>query len=323
MSIGGVHLLGVDATTGHKLLLTVGAVVAYVILRRLLSMATRTTVPPATHTRVVFWIRQVLSVVLLVGIALTLISIWFANPSQVTTVGGLLTAGIAVALQRVITAFAAYLILMRGSTFQLGDRVVMGGVRGDVIGLDPFQTTIMEMGQAPAEQADPPAMWVHGRQFTGRIVTVNNGVIFDKPVYNLTRDFPYIWDEIMIPIAYGDKDGKAEEIMLEAARRHAVTAAQLGDDERVKLEQRYGMAIPEIEPRTFYTLTDNWIAIALRYLVLDHGARAAKDRIHREILAGLRREKIGVASGTYAIVEMPPLRIENGAAVSASAPRSG
>ena len=34
-------------------------------------------------------------------------------------------------------------------------------------------------------------MWVHSRQFTGRIVTVSNEKIFDEPVYNYTRDFPY------------------------------------------------------------------------------------------------------------------------------------
>ena len=65
-----------------------------------------------------------------------------------------------------------------------------------------MQTQIMEMGQSPQEQADAPAMWVHSRQFTGRIVTVTNDKVFDEPVYNYTHEFPYIWDEISLPVAY-------------------------------------------------------------------------------------------------------------------------
>ena len=34
-------------------------------------------------------------------------------------------------------------------------------------------------------------MWVQSRQHTGRIVTVANSKIFDEPVYNYTRNFPF------------------------------------------------------------------------------------------------------------------------------------
>ena len=73
----------------------------------------------------------------------------------------------------------------------------MGGVRGDVIALGFIQTTIMEMGQPPSVESNAdPAMWVRSRQYTGRVVTVTNAKIFDEPVYNYTRDFPYIWEEM-------------------------------------------------------------------------------------------------------------------------------
>ena len=80
----------------------------------------------------------------------------------------------------------------------------MGGVRGDVIALNFIQTTIMEMGQPPSVQTADPAIWVKSRQYTGRVVTVTNDNIFQEPVYNYTRDFPYLWEEINIPITYTD-----------------------------------------------------------------------------------------------------------------------
>jgi small-conductance mechanosensitive channel len=317
VTLFGVHLLGFDLRTGEKLILTVGLLVLFALLRRLVAYATRARVSAAkdpaaegTAARTVFWARQVISLVLFAALVLALVSVWFDNAANFATVGALFTAGIAVALQRVITAFAGYVIILRGSTFSIGDRIVMGAVRGDVIALDPFQTTIMEMGESRAEQSDAPAVWVHGRQFTGRIVTVNNGVIFDQPVYNYTRDFPYVWDEIMLPIPYDGDEARAERIMLDAVARHAVRADAFRADDRVRLQQRYGLEVDDLIPRAFYELTDNWIAISVRFLVHDHGARAAKDAIFREILAAFRAAGISVASGTYAIVQMPPIKVD-------------
>ena len=134
--------------------------------------------------------------------------------------------------------------------------------------------------------------------------------LIDEPVYNYTRDFPYIWDEIMIPIPYEGDDEQAEQILLAAARRHAVNAESIAEDKKIQLEQRFGLRMPEIAPRTYYALTDNWIAISLRFLVHTHNARNAKDLMQREILAAFRAAGIGIASGTYAIVQVPPITIE-------------
>src|SRR5205807_6397666 len=118
------------------------------------------------------------------------------TPPRLTTRAGLPTARLAFALQKVLTSFAGYVLILRGRTFTVGDRIPMGGVRGDVIALGFMQTTIMEMGQPPSVQSADPAMWVKSRQFTGRLVTVTNSKIFDEPVYNYTRDFPFIWEEM-------------------------------------------------------------------------------------------------------------------------------
>ena len=157
-----------------------------------------------------------------------LVSIWFDDPTRLTTALGLVTAGLAFALQKVVTAFAGYFVILRGRTFNVGDRITMGGVRGDVIALGFIQTTIMEMGQPPSVQNADPAMWVRSRQYTGRIVTVSNAKIFDEPVYNYTREFPYIWEEMTLPITYTADRARAERILLEVAGRHTVPHRRTG-----------------------------------------------------------------------------------------------
>ncbi len=121
-----------------------------------------------------------------------------------------------------IISLAAYFVILRGDTFTVGDRITLGGVRGDVVRLGFLKTTIMEMGQPPSVAASDPAVWVNSRQYTGRLVTVTNGVIFNEPVYNYTRDFPYLWEEITLPISYEADRAAAEDVLLAAARAHAV-----------------------------------------------------------------------------------------------------
>jgi hypothetical protein len=73
---------------------------------------------------------------------------------------------------------------------------------------------------------------------------------------------------------------------------------------------------PSVEPKVFVRLTDNWIELSLRFAARDHGVRGLKDAMYREILAALTEAKLEIASGTYAVVAMPPLKVELTAPVS-------
>jgi hypothetical protein len=77
-----------------------------------------------------------------------------------------------------------------------------------------------------------------------------------------------------------------------------------------ELERHYFIRRSEIKPTINIRLTDNWIEMAVRFVVEDHGIRETKNRISRDILEGLGREKIGIASGTYEVVGMPPIRVD-------------
>jgi small-conductance mechanosensitive channel len=311
----GITLVGATPENLHKLLLTVGFVLAAVAITWLVRKLLGLLIGSRSGTRFQFWAKQGVSLIIAAILILGIVSIWFDNPARLAGVVGLIGAGIAFALQRVITAVAGYFVILRGKTFNVGDRIVMGGVRGDVLNLSFMQTQIMEMGQPPQVDANTdPAMWVHSRQFTGRIVTVTNDKIFNEPVYNYTRDFPYIWEEVRLPIRFEDDRDKAESILLNAARRHGLTCDKLGEPETRRLEQRFGVDVGEVDPRVFWRITDNWLELTARFLVPDHGIRDIKDKMHRDILAGLDQAKIGIASATYEIVGMPPLRLEQPAA---------
>lgn len=308
MVIYGVKLIGINAHTAEKLLFTLVFIACFLVLRFLLKMLTRVIFARYQQQRIRFWMRQAIDVATTVVLLVGLLSIWFDDPTNLATGLGLASAGLAFALQKVITSLAGYVVILRGKTFNVGDRITMGGVRGDVIALGFIQTTIMEMGQPPSVQGADPAMWVSGRQFTGRIVTVTNSMVFEEPVYNYSRDFPLIWEEMRIPVTYACDRERAEQILLAAAGEHTRETTELGRAALEETMRRYPLVPAELEPRVFYRITDNWLELGLRFLSPSHGARALKDRMSRDILREFDQAGIGIASATYDIVGFPALR---------------
>jgi len=311
MEFLGVRLVGINAETVYKLLLSV-TVIAVILFGRtaLTTVLVRWRGGDRHNQRAAFWGRQVVSIIFAVIVLIALVSIWFDDPQRLTTGLGLMSAGLAFALQRVITALAGYVLIMRGNTFTVGERIKMGGVRGDVIALSFLQTKILEMGQPPSVQSEDPAMWVRSRQFTGRIVTVTNDKVFDEPVFNYTRDFPFIWEEIRIPVPYTANRRIAESILIDCATRETHVFDEVSAPHRNQLEQRYGITLDDFTPRVFYRLTDNWLELTLRFIVPEHGIRQVKDTIARSILDAFEEAGITIASATFDIVGLPPLRVE-------------
>ena len=313
MKILGVDWLGVNAESGRKLLFSLGFIAVVLIvsalLRALVGLVLQRT--DLTSVRTKFWTRQGVSLFAAVLLILGLMSIWFDDPARLATVFGLITAGLAFALQQVVTSIAGYFVILRGATFNVGDRISMGGVRGDVLRLGFIQTTIMEMGQPPSVQGADPAMWVKSRQFTGRIVTVSNSKIFAEPVYNYTREFPYIWEEMPIPITYQADRKRAEQILLEAARKHAVDADSIAAEAKTDLQDRFGVEPIDLEPRVYFRITDNWLELTVRFLLTTHQIRGAKDAISRHIVDAFDDAGIGIASATYDIVGFPPVQLKS------------
>lgn len=311
MELLGIRLVGINAESGKKFLLTLALLVAAWALTRGLRFLANRFSRQGANVRAYFWSSQTITIGIAILFVVVFVSIWFDQPQRLTTALGLVSAGLAFALQRVVTAVAGYFIILRGRLFTTGDRISMGGVRGDVIRLGITNTTVMEMGQPPAVQMANPAMWVEARQYTGRIVTITNDKVFDTPIYNYTRDFPFIWEEMQIVVPFKADYAAAESILLEAARRHTVALSEMSREALRILEQRFLVRPSDTFPRIYYRLTDNWLELSVRFIVREHDIREVKDAISREVLKNYGQAGIEIASNTIDVVGFPPLRIRD------------
>jgi small-conductance mechanosensitive channel len=309
MEVFGIRLVGVTGENGRKLLLTLIFILLLLALRFLMSGIARLLLHGRRNERIRFWIHQAINLTSALLIVLGALSIWFDDPTRLTTAVGLVTAGLAFALQKVVTSVAGYFVILRSRVFTVGDRILMSGVRGDVIALGFVQTTIMEMGQPPGERPDDPKVWVKSRQFTGRIVTVTNDKIFEEPVFNYTRDFPYLWEEITVPIAYKDDRNRVEQILLGAAERHTMDISEMSEEALENMRRRYYIPTASLKPKVYFRIGDNWLEVTVRFIAKERGSRELKDAMSRDILAAFDEAGIGIASATLDIVGLPPLRI--------------
>lgn len=172
--------------------------------------------------------RKTLSFISYVLMLLYGVSVFSNSLSQLTVILGATGAGIAFALQEVIASLAGWTALSFGQFYKTGDRIQLGGITGDVIDVSILRTTLMECGG-----------WVKGDLYNGRIVRVANSFVFKEPVYNYSGDFPFLWDEITIPVTYGGDHHLAREILVRVTNEVAGNYIPQAETRWEKMVEKY------------------------------------------------------------------------------------
>jgi small-conductance mechanosensitive channel len=213
---------------------------------------------------------------------------------------GVASAGVAFALKDVITSVAGWVSISAGGFYKTGDRIQLAGIRGDVIDVGVFKTTLMEIGQ-----------WVNSDLYNGRIVRVSNNLVFTESVFNYSADFPFVWDEFTLPIKYGSDLVLAQELLNRVCNEVVdpyVTSAKATWDHAAR---KYLIDAAQFEPMVTMRATDNWIEFTIRYIVDYKKRRLTESELFRRILDELQKtsDRVQLSSGTYAIVQVPPLQV--------------
>ncbi len=152
---------------------------------------------------------------------------------------GLLSAALGFALQKPITGIAAWLMVIINRPFTIGDRILIGDVRGDVADIRITHIYLYEVGGL-----------VPGEENTNRVILIPNSMLFDLNVINYTKSSEYVLDEVGFIVTFKSDLEKAKNVALRGA--HTITGDII---ERTQHE-------PYI--RTFFTPTG--IKIHIRYM---------------------------------------------------------
>jgi len=228
-------------------------------------------------------IASMLAVLIFIAASIT---IWVDNLQALLVSYGILAAGAAVALQDVFKNFAGSLVIFITGTYHIGDRIEINSKIGDVIDIGIFYTTLLETNE-----------WVNGDQATGRLSIIPNSFVLTGIVNNYTRDHPYIWDEISIPVTYDSDWREALTIIARVIDAETKEVTAKSEVSVSKLSDKYYLPQKSTEPTVFATLTDNWINMNIRYITEVRQRRIMKDRLNRTLLTELEKvDNIKIAS---------------------------
>jgi small-conductance mechanosensitive channel len=273
-----------------SLVIPLGAWIIYQILKRILKRQ----VKDVTHRHS---LRALTRNVIFVTAIIMIILVWLRPQQNLTVVIGLAVVGIILASQSAISSFSGYLLIISSNIYGIGDRISINNVTGDVMDIGFMRTTIMEIGQ-----------WVKADQYTGRIVTISNKALYDNPVFNYTRNWGYLWDEIMIPVTYTSDWRRTADIMSDLGNKYTAQLQEDAEAKLTKLIDRFPLKQTKVEPSIYFVMTDNWIEITLRFVVDAQERRKVKAQLYRELLQQFKEENITVASATFDIVSFPALQ---------------
>jgi len=137
--------------------------------------------------------------------------------------------------------------------------------------------------------------------------------LFSKNRYsNYSGDFPFLWDEIKIPIQYGSNYEKTTEILLQIGKEVVDGLPGQSKDKWHELQNKYRLEEAETEPMVSLTANDNWVEFTLRYVVSYKKRRFTKTQLFTKILKSVEATKgeIKFASATFQLVEAPEISVK-------------
>ena len=261
---------GLSAGTFVKLLLSAAVLLAYFALRWILvHIATRNVQEAARKYLAAKTIRYLLGALGLVF----LIRIWVGGLAGIATYLGIVSAGIAIALQDPLANLAGWFYLIFRKPFVTGDRIQIGDHAGDVVDISLFQFTIVEIGN-----------WVDADQSTGRIIHVPNGWVFKRPTCNYTQGFNFIWNELPVTITFESNWKKAKELLTEIAIKHSAVKSEHAAAQIRQAAKRFMIFYQHLTPIVWTSVAAYGVTLTIRYLCSPRNRRSTAGAMWEEIL---------------------------------------
>ena len=199
--------------------------------------------------------------------------IWLDGIGSIVTYLGLLSAGIAIALKDPITNITGWLFILWNRPLETGDRIQLGDHSGDVIDINFFNFTVMEIGN-----------WVDADQNTGRIIHIPNGKIFIETLANYGKGFEYIFNEIPVLITFESEWEKAKKILEKIAKDFGAHPTRAAELEIKKASQKFLIQKQKLDPVVYTKVADSGVLLTVRYLCAPKNRRDTEQEIWEEIL---------------------------------------
>ncbi len=211
--------LSVFQVIGTVLLLVI---ISNFVLRRIKTKMLKKATSKKQISNIKFFIRIVQVVIMLIIITVA-IFYYFGSWTGLSVFAGLITAALGFALQKPITGIAAWLIIIIKRPFNVGDRIKIGNMRGEVYDITLTHLYLDEIGGD-----------VDTEDYSGRNIVVPNHLLFENSIINYTLLDEFVLGEVSIGVTYESDINEAKKI-IEESTNNFVKEYCLKDKREIKL----------------------------------------------------------------------------------------
>ncbi|GAB3681769.1 mechanosensitive ion channel family protein [Salinarchaeum chitinilyticum] len=256
-----------------KLVVALGIVAAGYGLYLLASRAIVATAPTKARAHSLL---TILRLAIFVAVALAVLGLLTQRWLGLMVSLGVVGFAITFALQQPLASLIGWAYIVVKQPYRVGDRVRIDDAKGDVIDVDFLVTTLWEVG----------GELVSGNQPSGRLVTVPNSTVLSTQVYNFSwDDFPYVWNELTLQVAYETDLEFARSVMVEEAddllgdemAERIAQYREVLDETPVELEVRERPSVNVVQEQS-------WVELRLRYLVHPKKSQSVRNQLYERIL---------------------------------------
>lgn len=266
-------------------------IIIYVVRRLIIRVIARST----ENTSLIYTWRKATEYIGIVIAAVLIGGIWLRGIGNASTYLGLLSAGLAISLQDLITNLFGWMYLITKRPFEVGDRIEIGDDAGDVIDIHWFHFTVLEIRN-----------WIEADQNTGRLVHIPNRFIFTRPMANFTSGIPHIWNEVPVMVTFESDWRSAKKILYEIAERHSLKPTPEEEREIRRAARRINVRMAYLTPTVYTAVTGSGVKLTLRYLCNPRSRRSSEEEVWEDVLnAFAKREDIDFAYHTQRIFYHP------------------
>ncbi len=202
---------------------------------------------------------------------LCLLPIWLANMRNILTFMGLFSAGLAFAFKDVISSILGWVIIVMNKPFQTGDRIQIGNVAGDIMEINTFYTTILEVNQSTT-------------QSTGNFISIPNIKLLMEPVFNETKIFPYAWGELYIYLTLDSNWELAKDILQKIAGKYLGAIVEEAKESITDAWKKYPIFYTKLNPMIYTSIEQGRIVLTLRFMAGARNARNMQHQVYEEVL---------------------------------------
>ena len=213
-------------------------------------------------------------------VAIIIAAAFASELGAITTFAGLMTAGIAVALQNVILSIAGYFFLIGKYGLRVGDRVQIADVTGDVVDIGLVRMHLMEVTRGPAPLP------------TGRVVAFSNAVVFQASS-GMFKQIPgtnFLWHEITLTLESKSDYRQVEQRIMEAVNKVFAEYRDKMEMQRRNVERSLNSTLATFAPETRLHLTQTSLELVVRYPVEMGNASEIDNKVTREILNAIESD---------------------------------